>query len=375
MTGTIDLLLLLFPRSTLRHRLWIVAFLFLLFVNLSHGSQLSSVCRDINTLKRKEKTLSRSPLSPIVALRANRKEKVLKWIPDGMKNALSSGVATVLVKSILQPLDTIKTMQQIQEGQRKTLIATAREILLSRGVKGLWSGTLISALGSAPAAAVYYGVFSAVKRRLTPVLPLQYRFIAIASAATVSNTIASVFRVPYEVYKQRLQAGLHQTIWEAATHSWQKEGPLGLFQQGKLASQIIRDVPYAIITAVIYDALQVLMNRWRAKRREELGPGADVARVNQFYQVQDALCGAAAGGLSSFLTTPMDMVKTRLMTATHYHSFADALRRIAAEEGVASFFSGSASRVLHKIPANAMFFVFYEAIRFVVGAVEVRSEQ
>ncbi len=100
MTGTIDLLLLLFPRSTLRHRLWIVAFLFLLFVNLSHGSQLSSVCRDINTLKRKEKTLSRSPLSPIVALRANRTEKVLKWIPDGMKNALSSGVATVLVKSI-----------------------------------------------------------------------------------------------------------------------------------------------------------------------------------------------------------------------------------------------------------------------------------
>ncbi|RYY72126.1 hypothetical protein EON63_21240 [archaeon] len=32
--------------------------------------------------------------------------------------------------------------------------------------------------------------------------------------------------------------------------------PTGLFTGGKLASQIVRDVPYALITAVLYDFLQ-----------------------------------------------------------------------------------------------------------------------
>lgn len=297
-------------------------------------------------------------------------------IPDGFKNALSSALATILAKSILQPLDTVKTVQQLQMS-KLSLLGTAREILLTRGPFALWSGTLVSAVGSAPAAAVYYGIFSSIKSHLAKVLPKEYRFIAVAAAATFSNSVAAVFRVPYEVYKQRLQAGMHQSIFEAVQFSWEREGLLGLFASGKLTSQIIRDVPYAIITAVVYDILQIFMNRIRFQciKSESTFPQSKKEAIGKYYQLQDAFCGAAAGGISSFFTTPMDVVKTRLMTTNSYSSFLHATKTILRDEGFTTFFAGSTSRVLHKIPANALFFVFYEAFRFMFGAVSQRSEQ
>ena len=36
----------------------------------------------------------------------------------------------------------------------------------------------------------------------------------VAASAGIGNTVASVFRVPYEVVKQRLQAGVYDTTYE-----------------------------------------------------------------------------------------------------------------------------------------------------------------
>ena len=299
---------------------------------------------------------------------AMRKEKVLKWIPDGMKNALASGFATILVKLILQPFDTIKTIQQIQTVEQSVLV-TAQTIFKQRGMLGLWSGTLVSAVCAAPASAVYFGVFSSVKKRLAAILPSHLRFLAVGIGAMVGNSLAAVLRVPYEVYKQRLQAGMHADLLSAVTHSWKTEGFIGLFAGGKLASQIIRDVPYAIIGAITYDILQRLVTK---KRLEAEAEGKNTKSVGQF---QDAICGALAGGIGTYLTTPMDVIKTRLMITDKYSSVPDAIQRILREDGFSTFFAGVQSRLLHKIPANGLFFLFYEAFRYMLGAVEYRSEQ
>jgi hypothetical protein len=59
----------------------------------------------------------------------------------------------------------------------------------------------------------------------------------------------------------------------------------------------------------------------------------------------------------------------------HYTSVSDAVHRIIKEDGPATFFAGTSSRLLHKIPANGLFFLFYEAFRFMLGAVDKRSQQ
>lgn len=125
--------------------------------------------------------------------------RILPWIPDGMKNAMASYLATVLVKVLLQPFDTIKTIQQIQTVPQG-VFATGARLVRARGIAGLWSGTLVSAFGASPSVAVYFGVFSSAKKRLTALMPFEYRFLAISLAAAIGNTVAAVLRVPYEVH-------------------------------------------------------------------------------------------------------------------------------------------------------------------------------
>lgn len=58
---------------------------------------------------------------------------------------------------------------------------------------------------------------------------------------------------------------------------------------------------------------------------------------------------------SAYLTTPADVVKTRLQTEarkgeTHYKGLLDALRKIPAEEGFGALFKGGLARVLRSSP-------------------------
>ena len=74
----------------------------------------------------------------------------------------------------------------------------------------------------------------------------------VALSAMCGNTIASVFRVPYEVIKQRMQYGLHTSTFAAIKHSFATEGPLGLFRSGKLASQVLLILPLLLLPLLIY---------------------------------------------------------------------------------------------------------------------------
>jgi solute carrier family 25 S-adenosylmethionine transporter 26 len=90
---------------------------------------------------------------------------------------------------------------------------------------------------------------------------------------------------------------------------------------------------------------------------------------------ENALLGSVAGGIAAACTTPLDVVKTRLMTQTHtaaadrYTGVADALRRIHATEGTGALFSGIGPRMLWIGIGGAIFIGSYEEFRrWIVGS-------
>ena len=340
-------------------------------VSLLHGSSVTTVANAVN-----QRTKDARPRGA---------KELLSLLPEGVKNGAASGLAAAVVKIILQPIDTIKTVQQASKVGMGPIRAMS-EVMRSRGVLGLWSGVGITVLGSSPSVAVYFGVYSSVKTRLTKMLPTNAtqfsKLVAVAFAATCGNTVASVLRAPYEVLKQRIQAGEHATTLEAFRHSWKVDGPLGLFSKGKLSSQIFRDVPYAIVTLVSYEILQGLVKRALAAREatramgskegsETLSQGGSSILLDRLSDKSalDAVCGAAAGGLGSLLTTPMDVIKTRMMTGNtgRYSSVLDAIRIMYKEEGLRCFLIGTLPRLAHKVPANGLFFLCYESFRAWLG--------
>lgn len=282
-------------------------------------------------------------------------------VVEGLKNGCASGMAAACAKLLLQPFDTVKTLQQANKGSLGMLEA-AQDLVSRKGVSALYTGLGVTLVGSIPAVSVYFGVYQAVKKALLQALPpgLGWSLLGVAASAGVGNTVASIFRVPYEVVKQRLQAGMYVSTGQALRTMYRTEGGLlAFFGTSGVASQILRDVPYAIVTLLTYES----MRRTRAERR--LGPGESKGGLAKgSTALEDSVMGALAGGVGSLVSNPMDVVKTRVMTQPGlYPTVWSAVSKVSVEEGPSAFFKGTVPRLLHKVPANAIFFATYEIFR------------
>ncbi|CAM9315501.1 unnamed protein product [Ectocarpus sp. 4 AP-2014] len=283
----------------------------------------------------------------------------LKNAVEGLKNGLASGLAAACVKTVLQPFDTMKTVQQFST-TRMTLLQAGRDLLARGGVPELYQGLGVTLVGSMPAVGVYFGLYQFVKNQMDAKQGIS-PYLSITVSAGVGNFIASFFRVPYEVVKQRLQVGQYPTTMVAIQSIYHEGGLLGFFGKGGLKMQWARDIPYAMVTLLVYETLQ----KAAARRKGPPGTKKKGAKANP---IENMVIGAIAGGMGSLVTNPMDMIKTRMMTSPElYAGPMDAVWKALSKEGPQAFLKGATPRLLHKIPANAFFFVAYEFFRSILG--------
>jgi solute carrier family 25 S-adenosylmethionine transporter 26 len=286
------------------------------------------------------------------------------WV-DGLKSALASALAAACVKTLLQPIDAVKTVQQYhQAGGSKeslTILAACREIwqLGGGGLGKFYAGLGVTVFGAMPGVALYFGIYQYCKKKFSRTTwGVGHPRVAVALSAAVGNSIASFSRVPYEVLKQKLQTGAYATTWEALRAAAASPSAM-LFPPGGVAIQMIRDVPYAVVTLLVYETLQGAFSTGSAAKE------------------RDFCLGGVAGGIGSWVTNPMDVVKTRLQTnsALYGGSVAICAQTVWKEGGAAAFLRGSVPRLVHKVPANAFFFLFYEGFRRLFRVEEAVQKQ
>lgn len=255
---------------------------------------------------------------------------------------LSGAVAGTTVDLILYPLDTVKTRLQ----------ATAGAKLSVSTFKGLFNGVAPAIAASAPCAAVFFGAYDSMKRVLTDKLPDDYATVAHAGAAAGADIAQSVVRVPFEVVKQRVQAGVDASGRIALSNVLRTQGPRGLYRGwGALA---MRDLPFDIIEFPLYEYFK---HEWAKVKGEKLAPW------------QGSLCGSAAGGIAAGLTTPLDVVKTRLMTQSpgQYSGIVSCLQSILKDEGPGALFAGAVPRMTSIAFGGAIFFGAYETAKSLIS--------
>ncbi|ODQ78974.1 hypothetical protein BABINDRAFT_50717, partial [Babjeviella inositovora NRRL Y-12698] len=83
-------------------------------------------------------------------------------------------------------------------------------------------------------------------------------------------------------------------------------------------------------------------------------------------------CALAAGGTTSFLTNPIWVLKTRILSTTKstpgaYVSLLDGIKRILREEGVRGFWKGLTPALI-SVSQGALQFTIYDTIKFSVFA-------
>ncbi|KAM4740523.1 mitochondrial S-adenosylmethionine carrier protein isoform 3-T3 [Anableps anableps] len=190
----------------------------------------------------------------------------------------------------LFPLDTIKTRLQSQQGFHK-----------AGGFRGIYAGVPSAAVGSFPNAAAFFVTYECTKSLLGAIGAFAAPHAAPVShmlAASLGEIVACLIRVPTEVVKQRTQASPSSTTYNMLLATLREEGVRGLYRG--YGSTVLREIPFSLVQFPLWEYLKTLWSRRQG---------------HTLHSWQSAVCGAFAGAVAAFVTTPLDVAKTRIMLA------------------------------------------------------------
>ena len=90
----------------------------------------------------------------------------------------------------------------------------------------------------------------------------------------------------------------------------------------------------------------------------------------RYTPLVNMMAGGVAGGCAASVTTPLDVVKTRLQTqgATNqrYSGALDAVQTMHRKEGMSAFVRGMGPRVMFHIPSMAICWTTYESVKYIL---------
>lgn len=115
----------------------------------------------------------------------------------------------------------------------------------------------------------------------------------------ISLQVACLIRVPVELAKQRRQTLSNKGALEILLKEYAQNGLCNGVYKG-FASTIMREIPFSFIQFPLWEYFKL---NWT----EFTGTELNSASV--------AVCGALAGGIAAAVTTPLDVIKTRVMLA------------------------------------------------------------
>lgn len=170
-------------------------------------------------------------------------------------------------------------------------------------------------------------------------------------AASLGEVAACAVRVPTEVVKQRAQAKQYPSSAAALRGILDLRKSLGggavlreLYRGWSIT--IMREVPFTVIQFPLWERLK----RWSAQR-----DGRTEATA-----LESAVLGAASGAVAAGATTPLDVLKTRMMLARERVSVAGLVGRIWREEGSGAFLKGVGPRTMWISIGGAVFLGSYQ---------------
>lgn len=279
---------------------------------------------------------------------------------------LAGGLGGIVGDTSMHSLDTVKTRQQgfPNNIKYKNMIPAYSTILKEEGFfRGLYGGYLPAILGLFPSTAAFFGTYEYTKR----VLIGEYGFnetVTYFIAGVLGDLALSVFYVPLEVLKTRLQlqgrynnphttaSGYNYKGLGNAIRTIARQEGVRTFTFG-YKETLVRDLPFSALQFAFYEKFR--------------GFALTYSSLRDLPVWQELLTGAAAGGLAGTLTTPLDVIKTRIQTqssekvgVSSLNSTTRALLSIYKNEGIFGAFSGVGPRFIWTGVQSSIMLLLYQ---------------
>jgi solute carrier family 25 iron transporter 28/37 len=249
-----------------------------------------------------------------------------EWTPESgtsfKVHAIAGSLAGAAEHCVMFPVDTVRTHLQAEGVGRQVV----RELVAREGPLRLWRGVSTMLTATVPAHAIYFSVYEESKHRLGADSG-EHTPLAAAACGALATLGHDVILTPMDVIKQRLQLGLHRGMEDCARHVVRSEGTWALFRS--LPTTLAMNVPFAGIMVAANESFKKVLNP-----------------SNEYHLPSFFVSGGLAGAVAAALTTPLDVIKTRLQTQSVMLELAQlqAAAAAAARGGASGADSGAAER-------------------------------
>ncbi|WPG99010.1 Hypothetical protein R9X50_00181200 [Acrodontium crateriforme] len=273
------------------------------------------------------------------------------------RSLIAGALAGTTVDTSLFPLDTLKTRLQSSAG-----------FWNAGGFRGVYNGIGSAVVGSAPGAALFFVTYEGVKGSAFIQRNLSKDggrdgggALGHMIAASLGEVAACAVRVPTEVVKQRAQAKqfpssraalvaiLSQRSERGLVHVWRE-----LYRGWSVT--VMREVPFTVIQFPLWE----IMKEWRRDQRRTANKSTATPQGVEVSALESALFGSVSGAIAAGLTTPLDVLKTRMMLATKRESVFVHFARVWRDEGPKTFFNGIGPRTMWISIGGAVFLGSYQ---------------
>ena len=218
-----------------------------------------------------------------------------------------------------------------------------------------------------PSAASFFVVYDGIKRTfIHPEMSSSTQAYVHMLASSSGEIAACAVRVPTEVVKQRAQAGLFGgsslLAFKDILALRKSHGPSTMLRELYRGSgiTIMREIPFTIIQFSLWEYIKT---KYSDQQTQNNGRQAGLVTAGE-----SAIFGSFAGAVAAGLTTPLDVLKTRIMLARREGEGAtDTRKGIAAivsdirrQNGLRGFFRGFVPRVGWISTGGAIFLGTYQ---------------
>ncbi|KAK4121627.1 mitochondrial carrier, partial [Parathielavia appendiculata] len=295
----------------------------------------------------------------------------------------AGAVAAFTVDALVYPLDTIKTRYQSQGSYSvRNQLSTATRAPYA-AVRSLYQGIGSVVLATLPAAALFFASYESGKSVLTRVLPSATPAAPIhAFASAGAELVSCLVLTPAEVIKQNAQV-----LRRSAGSPPQRSSSLEAFDMLRRAeggvtrtlwrgytSLVARNLPFTAMQFPMFEFFRGRIRRRRAGKRTESHENPLLVETG----LVNGVAAAVSGSIAAILTTPMDVIKTRVMlgagddksrfsggqgkSRTGGGGLAIA-RSVLVESGIRGLFRGAMLRAIWTALGSGLYLGSYEVTK------------
>ncbi|OAR01708.1 hypothetical protein LLEC1_06941 [Akanthomyces lecanii] len=300
---------------------------------------------------------------------------------------VAGAFAAFTVDMLIYPFDTLKTRLQSRD-YLKTYAPEGKNNALA--LRGLYQGIGSVVLVTLPAAGVFFSTYELSKTTIArlSLLPLP---VVHSVASTMAEAASCLVLTPAELIKQHAQ--MMQSSGGKKTGSTSLKAIRVLYETGVgrrlftgYTALLARNLPLTAMQFPIFEHLRSKI--WATRPRREPG--------HQRILETGAIAGASAataGAIAAFITTPSDVVKTRMMLLTGGGDNAAAFeksgqsratgeqrpwhvaKQVYRESGTRGLFRGGGLRSTWTAVGSGLYLGTYDAAKLWLGGGKDAAEK